>query len=294
MSPALSEPKGLSIGGWRIDSVETGRFWLDGGAMFGVVPWTMWSKLTAPDAKNRIELGMRAMLLRGHGRTVLVDCGAGGKWSPKMLDIYGIDYATASLERGLAAHGLTPAGVTDLLLTHLHFDHAGGLSKADPAGGLSLVFPKAKHWLQKSNLAWARSPHERERASYLPEHVNPVADAPGLELVDGPAEILPGLKLVCCDGHTFGQQLPLIEGPEGKLFYCADLVPTLNHLPVPWVMGYDLNALLSMKEKKDILDRAVKENWILFSEHDPRTAAARIALDEKGKHVVRERLDISV
>ena len=278
----------LTIGGWQIDSVNTGRFWLDGGAMFGVVPWTMWSKACPPDGKNRIELGMRALLLRGHGRTVLIDCGAGDKWTPKMQDIYGIDNSQSTLERGLAARGAKTSDITDLVLTHLHFDHAGGLSKADPTGGLSLVFPKAKHWVQKTNLDWGRVPHEREKASYLPEHVGPLGEAPGLERLDGSEEIYPGLRMERCDGHTFGQQLPLVTGPEGSLFYAGDLIPTLTHLPVTWVMGYDLNALLSMKEKKGILERAVKENWVLASEHDPKTPGARIAVDEKGRFSVRE------
>jgi glyoxylase-like metal-dependent hydrolase (beta-lactamase superfamily II) len=273
----------IAIGGWRIDAVDTGTFWLDGGAMFGVVPWTMWSKLNPPDAKNRIELGMRAMLLRGHGRTVLVDCGAGEKWTAKLAEIYGMQLAGPAIERGLAAHGVKPGDVTDLVLTHLHFDHAGGLSKLDAHGALELVFPKALHWIQRSNLDWARKPHERERASYLEEHVGPLGEAPGLRVIDGPEEIFPGLSFVCCNGHTFGQQLPLVSGPEGKLFYCADLIPTFSHLPVPWVMGYDLNALLSMKEKRGVLERAAKEDWILFSEHDPRSAAARVTLDDKGK-----------
>jgi glyoxylase-like metal-dependent hydrolase (beta-lactamase superfamily II) len=274
----------LSLGGWTIDSVETGRFWLDGGAMFGVVPWTMWSKLNPPDDRNRIELGMRAMLLRGHGRTVLVDCGGGGKWPAKLKEIFRIEDA---LEAGLAARGVRAADVTDLVLTHLHFDHAGGLSRFAKDGSLELVFPQAAHWIQKSNLDWARQPHEREKASYLDEHVKPLEGARSLHLLDGPDGIFPGFSFVKCDGHTFGQQLPLVSGPEGKLFYCADLVPTFSHLPVPWVMGYDLNALLSMREKREVLDRAAKENWILFSEHDPRTAAARIA-EDKGRFVVKD------
>ncbi|MCE9581156.1 MAG: MBL fold metallo-hydrolase [Planctomycetes bacterium] len=278
----------IAIGGWRIDAVETGKFWLDGGAMFGVVPKTMWAKLNPPDDRNRIEMGMRAMLLRGHGRTVLVDCGPGDKWTAKMADIYGIDTSQSSIDRGLAVLGVKPGDITDLVLTHLHFDHAGGLSKFDSNGRPALVFPGAFHWIQRSNLDWARKPHERERASYLEEHVGPLGDAPGLKILDGPEEIYPGLGFVKCDGHTFGQQLPLITGPEGKLFYCADLIPTFSHLPVTWVMGYDLNALLSMKEKKAVLERAAKENWILFSEHDARTAAARVSLDEKGKFVAGE------
>lgn len=273
----------LAIGGWQIDPVDTGRFWLDGGAMFGVVPWTMWSKLNPPDAKNRIELGMRAMLLRGHGRTVLVDCGAGEKWSAKLAEIYGMTPAGSAVERGLAALGVKTADVTDLVLTHLHFDHAGGLSRLGPDGALELVFPQALHWIQRTNLDWARKPHEREKASYLEEHVGPLGEAPGLRAISGSEPIYPGLSFVCCDGHTFGQQLPLVTGPEGTLFYCADLIPTFSHLPVPWVMGYDLNALLSMREKRGVLERAAKEGWIVFSEHDPGTAAARVTLDDKGR-----------
>jgi len=278
----------LTLGGWRVDGVDTGRFWLDGGAMFGVVPWTMWSKTNPPDDRNRIELGMRALLLRGHGRTVLVDCGAGDKWTPKLADIFRIDYAASNLERGLAAHGLRPADITDLVLTHLHFDHAGGLTRLDAGGKPALVFPAARHWVQRTNLEWARSPHDREKASYLPDHVGPLGDAPALAVIDGPEEIYPGLRMIRCDGHTFGQQLPLVTGPEGSLFYCADLVPTLTHLPVTWVMGYDLNALLSMKEKHDVLARAARENWILAFEHDPRVAGCRVKLDDKGRFAAGE------
>jgi glyoxylase-like metal-dependent hydrolase (beta-lactamase superfamily II) len=175
------------------------------------------------------------------------------------------------------------ADVTDLVLTHLHFDHAGGLSRLGADGKPELVFPKAQHWVQRTNLEWARKPHDREKASYLPEHVGPLGDAPRLSVIDGPEEIYPGLRMIRCDGHTFGQQLPLVRGPEGAVFYCADLIPTVTHLPVTWVMGYDLNALLSMQEKQDVLDRAAREDWILAFEHDPRIAGVRVRRDEKGR-----------
>jgi glyoxylase-like metal-dependent hydrolase (beta-lactamase superfamily II) len=280
----------MIIGNYRLASVETGRFALDGGAMFGVVPKALWEKKIPADERNRIGLAVRALLIEevSGPRKILVDTGIGQKWDAKGQDIYGIDHSTLRLETSLAALGLAPDDITDVLLTHLHFDHAGGATKL--AGGKVVpTFPNATYWVQRQNLAWAKNPTEKDRASYLPENWAPLEAAGILKTTDGPGEWLPGIELVLSDGHTRAMQLPHVHGAGGHLIYCADLIPTAAHIPVPWVMGYDNFPITVMEEKKRILERAVAEGWALFFEHDPLGPAARPELTSKG-YQARERV----
>ena len=266
------------LGGWTLRTLDAGFVWLDGGAMFGSVPKPLWSRLIPPDERNRIRLSLRCLLLEGHGRRVLVDDGIGDKSPPRFADIYGVDSAGPALERPLAALGLRPEDVTDVLLTHLHFDHAGGSTRR-VGGQLVPAFPAARFHVQARNLANARDPNPRERASYLVENFEPLVRAGVLDTWDGALAPWPGIELLRFDGHTIGQQAVRIAGPEGVVYYVADLVPMAPHVRVPYVMGYDVSALVAMGEKRALLARAAAERAWIVLEHDPAVVAARPRVD---------------
>lgn len=272
----------LLIGGWTVHTLETGYLWLDGGAMFGSVPKPLWSRTNPPDERNRIRLAMRCLLLEGHGRRVLVDDGLGDKLSPKLRDIYRVEEAP-SLEQSLAALDRTVQDITDVVLTHLHFDHAGGSTRRE---GDRLVprLPRARYYVQRRNWDNAHAPNPRERASYMGENYDALAEAGVLEFWDGPGAPWPGFEIFTADGHTRGQQLVRVHGPEGALYFVADLIPTAAHVRVPFVMGYDIAAIETMQEKEAMLRRAIAENAWVCLEHDPDTAFARplVAGDDFG------------
>lgn len=270
----------LTLGSWRIHTLETGFLWLDGGAMFGSVPKPLWNRTNPADERNRIRLAMRCLLLEGEGRVVLVDDGAGDKMSPKLADIYRIEHDATTLERALAGVGRKVEDVTDVVLTHLHFDHAGGSTRRE---GDRLVprLPRARYHVQRRNLENARDPNPRERASYLLENFEPLAEAGVLETWDGAGAPWPGFEIVTAEGHTRGQQLVRVSGPEGVLYFVADLIPTASHVRIPFVMGYDVAAIETMAEKRALLERAVAERAWICLEHDPATAVARpVAKDD--------------
>jgi len=275
----------LRIGDWDVTTIDSGRFGLDGGAMFGIVPKPLWERRILADDENRIELGMRLLLARGHDRTVLVDTGIGDKFPEKEREIYRIDPAFSSLDRALEAAGVDPGSITDVVLTHLHFDHAGGATRRDADGALRPSFPKARHWIQRANLDWARNPSDRDRGSYLAENFEPLAEAGCLEILDGPEEPFPGFSLDVVHGHTFGQQLPRIEGDGRTLAFLGDLVPTAAHVPIPWVMGYDLQPLETVREKHALYERATAGDWLLVLEHDAATDALRLRRGERGVEI---------
>lgn len=272
----------MQIGSYQIHTLETGEFALDGGAMFGVVPKTLWGKRIGVDEKNRIDMRLRCLLLQGDGKNILVDCGMGDKWDDKMRDIYRLDYSKYSLEKSLAAHHLTQDKITDVILTHLHFDHAGSSTLKDARGKLVPTFSNATYYIQKQNLEWAQNPTEKDKASYLKEDWEPLQKEKVLKIVDGEKEILPGIRVRLFFGHTQGIQLPLLSDGKEKFFFCGDVIPTSIHLGIPWVMAYDNFPLTTMKEKREILAQASKENWILVFEHCPHIAMARVTLTEKG------------
>ncbi len=276
----------MQIGSYKLRSIETGEFALDGGAMFGVVPRTLWERVAPPDDRNRVQLALRALLLEeidGPAR-ILVDTGIGTKWAPKLADIYGVDHGKLSVERSLQDHGLTTGDITDVLLTHLHFDHAGG---ATTRRGDEVVptYENARYWVQRRNLEWARNPTEKDRASYLAENFEPLVEHGVLELLEGPGPWRPGIELILSDGHTTAMQLPLVSGPEGALVYCADLIPTAAHMAVPWVMAYDNQPLVTIEEKKELLGRGLDGDWLFFFEHDIHGPAARVQHTNKGYSV---------
>ena len=263
----------LTLGGWSLHTLETGFFRLDGGAMFGSVPKPLWSRTHPPDDRNRIRLGLRCLLAEGHGRRVLVDDGIGAKFSDKLADIYAVDHGTHTLEGSLAALGLSVNDITDVVLTHLHFDHAGGSTRRE---GDRLVprLPRAAFHVQRRNLENAKAPNPRERASYLAENFVPLEEAGLLRTREGAAEPWPGFQLLPADGHTRGQQLVRIHGPEGALYYVAELIPTVAHVRIPFVMGYDVAAIETMEEKRALIGRAAAERAWICLEHDPQVELA--------------------
>jgi len=263
----------LTIGPWRVTTIESGHVYLDGGAMFGSVPKPLWSRTNPPDDRNRIRLAMRLLLLEGDGRTILVDVGAGEKLSAKLVDIYGIDH-THTIEKSLAALGRSVEDVTDVVLTHLHFDHGGGAT-ARVGDRLVPRLPRARYYVQRRNLENARRANPREKASYMAENFEPLAEAGVLETWDGPQTPWPGFEILTADGHTRGQQLVRVHGPETAVYFVADLIPTAAHVRIPFVMGYDMAAIETMAEKRALLERAIAEGAWVCLEHDPEVAFAR-------------------
>ena len=270
----------MNVGSYEIHSIETGRFALDGGAMFGVVPWVFWSKTNPPDSRNRITLAARCLLLIGNGKIILVDNGNGSKWSEKLKDIYRLDTSQFDLEKSLAERGVSPGDITDVVLTHLHFDHCGGSTRIEN-GKLVAAFPNAAYHVQREHWNLAQRPTERDRGSFMKEDFTLLHESGMLTFVDGEKELFPGIRMIVCNGHTAAQQLPLISDDSTKVLFCCDLVPTASHIPFPYIMGYDVRPLVTLEEKKKILPRAEKEGWILFLEHDPDTEAVTLKQGEK-------------
>ena len=278
----------MTIGGYRVHAIETGRFGLDGGAMFGVVPKVLWERSDPADQRNRIDMAARALLLVGNGRVILVDTGNGDKLPEKLREIYKIETGGSTLRSSLEVLGIRPADVTDVILTHLHFDHAGGATVRQ-GDRLAPAFPNARHYVQREHWEAALSPTERDQASFFRDDFLPLHEQGVLHFTDGDGEILPGISVEVFYGHTTALQCPVISDGKDTLIYCADLVPLSAHVQLPWIMAYDLRPLMTLEEKRKILARAAAERWVLFFEHDPRVAAARIALGEKG-YVVQERV----
>jgi len=269
-------------------TINTGFFKLDGGAMFGVVPQSLWKNLNPPDANNMCTWAMRCLLIEDNGRTVLIDNGIGDKQGEKFFRHYYL-HGDDSLMGSLRATGIGPGEITDMFLTHLHFDHCGGGVRR--AGeGYELVFPKAQYWTNAAHWQWATAPNPRERASFLVENLAPVHDSGQLLHVPLPTggqastsvPFLPQVELMVVDGHTEQQMLPLIHFKGHKILFCGDLFPSAGHLPIAYVMAYDVRPLQAMHEKEAILQRAAAEDWLLFFEHDPIHECCSLQSTERG------------
>jgi len=271
----------MKIGNYNIHSIETGRFALDGGAMFGIVPKVIWNKTNPSDHSNRIEMALRSLLIIGENRKILVDTGIGFKYEGKFKEIYKIDYSRYSLLNSLKNYNTSSEEITDVILTHLHFDHAGG-NTIIKNGDLQPAFPSATYYIQEGNLEHALKPNEKDKASYLSENFKPLISHNLLKIIKGETELFPGIELLVVTGHTLAQQLVKISDGNKTLLYCADLIPTSSHIPIPYVMGYDLHPMITIEEKKKILRDAVDNNWILFYEHDPFVEASEVVFTEKG------------
>lgn len=273
----------------KLHAIETGRFRLDGGAMFGVVPKPLWERTNPADTKNRIDMAMRCLLIEDEGRLILVDTGLGHKYTEKFAGLYGVDHEHSSLDRSLNQLGFKREDITDVLLTHLHFDHCGGCTEWDSVRERHrLVFEDAIHWVQKDHLAWALNPNDREKASFYDENIQPIVQGGNLRLLEGESELFPGISLKVVNGHTEGQQLPLIEYKGHKLLFAADLFPTFGHLPLPYVMGYDMRPLVTLDERKTFLPWLKEEEIFIFYEHDPYHECGLVTQNAKGAYVSGE------
>jgi len=278
----------MEIGDFQVQSVMFGTLTLDGGAMFGVVPKVLWEKSIPADERNRITLATRGLVVRGSGLTIVVDTGSGDKGSEKFNDIYGINARRPDLV--LQEMGIAPQEVTHVVLSHLHFDHCGGstIIKDDT---VVPTFPNAKYLVQKKQYEHANHPTPRDRASFMPANYEPLQAAGQLQLVNGHIQIAHGLSLIISNGHTTGQQLLRVHGRDRDLIFMADLVPTMSHLPVPYVMSYDMLPVTTMQEKDFLLSEAVKRGHILVFEHDPYHAAAVITKNKRA-YTVKELVDV--
>ncbi len=281
--PRFKTPTRYSLGDLELITLSDGFFHLDGGAMFGVVPRTLWENRLPPDDRNRIPLGMRPLIVRGD-RTLLIDAGCGDKMDPKAADIYGLerDY---HLAHALVEAGLTAEDIDVVLATHLHFDHVGGFTVRQRNGTLAPRFPRARYIAHRDEWEDATHPHERNRASYLLENFVPLADAGVLDLVDDDAEILTGVRLRRSGGHTRHHQVVMIESGGKTAVFTADMFPTSAHTADPWIMGYDLYPMETLEFKRGFAREAIDREYLIFFEHDPSMAAAVIR-EEGGKRTV--------
>jgi glyoxylase-like metal-dependent hydrolase (beta-lactamase superfamily II) len=280
----------LALGDARLTMVNGGNFRLDGGAMHGVVPKALWSKLVSCDDQNRCEYTTRCLVIEVAGRRLLVETGNGDKFPAKLKDIYGIDH-DRSIGDALHEVGLEPDGIDTVVMTHLHFDHSGGTTRRTAAGQLEPVFKRAKHVVQRLEWEDATHPHERNRASYLQDNLGPVGEAGLLQVVDGETEIAPGVRVIPTPGHTRGHQSVLIGSPEPgapKALFLGDVVPTAVHTRLPWVMAYDLDPARTLETKRALFRRAVEEDWLLLWGHDRDHMGGRLGVDKDGNFVVRE------
>lgn len=266
-----------------LHNLSDGRFRLDGGAMFGVVPRVLWEKSDPADAENRILLGLNCLLVRGAGFTLLIDTGLGDKEDARFLAHFPLE-RQGDLFSELAACGVAPEDVTHVVNTHLHFDHCGGNTRLDAAGRAEPSFPRARYFVQRGEWEDAIRPHALSRASYLARNFLPVAEAGLLERVDGEAEILPGVQLLPTPGHTPHHQSVLIDLPGGRrLFYPGDLIPTSSHLPLAWIMAYDLAPRVTLETKARLLARQRAEDWFVCFEHERAAPVGRLHWTENAK-----------
>lgn len=275
----------LSLGHFVVHAVDDGTVAFDGGAMFGVVPKPLWERAHPADARNRIRLAVRCMLITDGARRVLVDDGIGTHWDGKHRDMYGIEQTASHLEQSLARAGCSRETITDVVLTHLHFDHAGGTTRGE-GSERHLTFPNATYHLQRRHWKWAHQPSDKDRGSFRPEDFEPLERSGRLHLIEGATELYPGLHLFISEGHTVGLQLVRLQSDEQTLLYCGDLVPTTAHLKPAWVASYDLYPLTVIEEKKMLLAQAVEDKSILFFEHDPHIAACTVKDGPGGQVVV--------
>jgi glyoxylase-like metal-dependent hydrolase (beta-lactamase superfamily II) len=301
----------MRLGELELHSLSDGLFGLDGGAMFGVVPKPLWERTNPPDERNRIRLALRPLLIVAGKERVLVDTGIGDKWDAKNTDIYRIEH-TDSIESSLARAGFRPEDVTKVVLTHLHFDHAGAATMLGPGGRPIPRFPNARYCVQQKEWDAAVNPNRRSRASYVAADFLPIREAGLLELVEGDTELVPGLELLLTGGHTPGHQIVLVKTGSGDqgvkssgsdhqnpgtlepqnpilvrtAVFWGDLIPTRSHIATPYIMGYDLLPLETMEQKEKLVQQAVAGRWLSFLEHDPDFASGIIE-EESGKPFFR-------
>ncbi|MFM2102507.1 MAG: hypothetical protein RIR05_1493 [Bacteroidota bacterium] len=272
-------------------SIPTGNFKLDGGAMFGVVPKSIWSKTNPADDQNLCTWAMRCLLLESGQKRILIDTGIGDKQDARFFSFYHL-HGSDSLKDSLARYGFVEDDITDVVLTHLHFDHCGGSIVRNPQSGKLIPrFKNATYHCHKKHWDWAINPNPREKASFLKDNIIPLQESGQLQFLDTNNPIHPEFEWLEVYGHTEAMVLPLIPFKNTKLLYLADLIPSIGHLPIPYVMGYDVRPLQTLSEKNDILNSALKNQWILFFEHDPSNECCLLEQTERG---IRSRATFSL
>jgi glyoxylase-like metal-dependent hydrolase (beta-lactamase superfamily II) len=279
------------LGALRVHAIQAGGQRLDGGAMFGVVPKVLWQRKIEADERNRIQMGMRCLLIEHPDGLVLIDTGAGSKEDQKFIDIYGMELQAdvpeqrpdeTALEAGIRSAGFTPADVKVVINTHLHFDHAGGNTRRTADGVLVPTFPNATYVVQAGEYDWATHTNERTAASYFPPNFEPLHAAGKLHLIDGDIEIVPGISARKTPGHVPHHQSLLIESAGQRALFLGDVIPTVHHVPLAWIMGYDVEPLRTLESKRTLLRDAAAEDWLLIFEHDANHAWGSVAPDAKG------------
>ena len=266
----------------KLHTIETGFFKLDGGAMFGVVPKTMWQKLNPPDANNLCTWAMRCLLIEDGKQLILIDCGIGDKQDAKFFGHYDL-HGQATLEKSINQIGFSFNDITDVILTHLHFDHCGGAIKKNAEGTFYPTFKNATYWSNEKHWQWATQPNAREKASFLKENIIPIQESGQLKFVDsGSTAVHPDITLKTVSGHTESMFIPHIKTGDKTIVYCADLLPSMAHIPVPYVMAYDTRPLITLEEKKNFLDGAAANNHYLFFEHDSSIECCSLKQTERG------------
>ena len=281
----------MQIGNYKIKILKTGLFRLDGGAMFGVVPKPIWSRTNPPDDSNRIQMCTNSLLLENGEKKILIDVGVGHKLSKKFNEIYAVDYSDYTIEQSLLNEGLKTTDITDVILTHLHFDHAGGSTFVDADNKLQVTFPNATYYVQKKHYEWAMNPTERDKASFFPNDFQILTDKKILNLLDGEIKFDDFIELIPVNGHTRNMQIVKISDDKNTILYSADLVPMSAHIHLPFIMGYDLFPVVTLEEKRKYLNLAKENDWHIFLEHDPFVSSAKIDKNDKGFYV-KEKVEI--
>ncbi len=265
----------------QLYAIPTGNLKLDGGAMFGVVPKGIWQKQYPADENNLCNLAMRSLLIIDGDRKILIDSGVGRKQPDKFFKHYDLN-GDDSLLKSLSKCGVSPDDITDHILTHLHFDHVGGSVFRNAQGDLELTFKNATHWVSQAQWEWATNPNAREKASFLKENILPIQEQGKLKLITEEGEILPNITAKIYNGHTSGQVIPHIRYGEKTVVFMADLLPTTAHIPIPYVMSYDTQPLITLEDKQQFLTDALENDYILFLQHDVFTECCNLKLTEKG------------
>jgi len=279
----------MHLGEIEIRYIHCGNFYLDGGAMFGVVPKPLWEKKAAPDQRNRIRLAANSLLVRAANKTILIETGNGTKWTPKLRDIYGVSDGDPLIEN-LAANGVHPEQIDLVINTHLHFDHAGGNTKL--AGDKAIpTFPNAQYIVQAAEIAHATNPTDRDRASYFEDNFLPMQQSRQWHAITGDTEIVPGISTIRIPGHNADIQAIKLTGGGRTIFFVADLVPTRHHLPLPWIMAYDLYPLQTLETKRKWIETIVRDGWIIVFGHDPDIPSA--TLHQREEKIAFEPVDLN-
>ncbi|MCP5062411.1 MAG: MBL fold metallo-hydrolase [Ignavibacteriae bacterium] len=279
----------MRIGKYKISVLDTGTFGLDGGAMFGIIPKPLWNKTTEADSKNRIRLGGRCLLLQSESKTILVDTGIGNIWDEKFKAIYNVDQTENTLLNSLKEKNVEPDEITDVILTHLHFDHVGGAVRVENEKNVP-AFSNAKYHVQKEQYKWAITPSDKDRGSFVKDTFSSLYEEGMFHFINGEQQFDNEIKLLAINGHTFAQQMVKLSDSSNTVLFCADLVPTAAHIPIPYVMGYDINPMITIEEKKIYLANAVDEEWKLVFGHDPINVCATIQKTERG-FAVKEKFE---